>query len=245
MFRATAVIKGFSSPRSKFMKKTDSERLNWNVSVLTAQTMVCLVPIMRTRSRFTELHLCETEEVTREEDSRAMFFKSKIKIEEFATALLQMHASIFGQASLTNICELCGFHFRDETSYAEALWEWLALGLFAVASAVKAHYNEALRGPILENMHKQFYLGLANAGANREDLVRIEQKIRTSLVEYDHAYVVGPIDVLAVQKIFDRPTGILPAKSMQAFEFRIAINEAYSGTLKGANKLFRQFSVVK
>lgn len=173
-----------------------------------------------------------------------MWFKAKVKLEELTTLLLVMHAAVFDQSSLRNACDLCSFSFRDEASYADALWEWLAFGLYVIATGVRTYCERRSVAAIIENLDKQFYLGLAKAGANREDLARVEKRIRGHIAEYESASIHGPIDDIAVQRVFDHPLGALPARSMQAFQLRIAIQKASEGTLDPVSRHFKQFSVV-
>jgi hypothetical protein len=183
-------------------------------------------------------------DTTRSGPTLRTMFKSKVRIDEFAGYLAQFHGSVFGISALAETCEVCRFHFRDEASHADALWEWLTFGLYSISVGVGTQCNPNLRRAIIDSLHKQFFTGLAEAGAEGERLVGIQERIRISLAEYADFGSRRPIDALAVQKIFDRPVGILPATSHQAIELRIAINKRWDGTLKEAAKLFRQFVVI-
>jgi hypothetical protein len=172
-----------------------------------------------------------------------MWFKSKIKLDELTTLLLAMHGSVFGPTSLRNACDHCNFSFMDEESYAAAFWEWLAFGLYVTASGVRTYCERSSVAAITKRLNEQFYLGLAKEGASRENLARIEKRIRGSIAEYDAASMHGPIDQIAVQKVFDHPAGALPAQSMQAFELRLAIQKAYEGAMDGVRLHFKQFAI--
>lgn len=166
-------------------------------------------------------------------------FKAKVDTEQLAAYFVVFHASVFGTDALKNIAALCDFHFRDEKTFTEAFWEWFVFGLYCVGLGVNSHCDFALRKTILDGFHAQIYSALENAGATAHRRFAVEQ----TLIEYEGHGSQSSVARLAVQKIFDRPRGVLSADSMQARELRVAIHESFKATLKEADRLFAQFTV--
>jgi hypothetical protein len=165
--------------------------------------------------------------------NKAVFFKSKIKLSDFANCLLRDHQAIFGRSNLEHICKQFDLHFRDEPSYIEAFYEFQAFGLYSIASGVKTQCGQDLRASILTSLNERF----ANiSGPNWEML-------HHRVTEFEEASNHAPAGGLAAQLIFDRPPGVVQPKSKEAFGLTLVMNASYLEAVKAVERLFKQYKV--
>jgi hypothetical protein len=160
-----------------------------------------------------------------------VFFKSKIKPDDFAKCLLRVHKTLFGQSKLESLCKPFDFHFSDEPSYIGAFYELQAFGIHSIASGVKTQCGHGLRDSILASWYSIFKdIG----GPNWE-------MMRQRVAEYEEFSSRAPTGGLAAQRIFDQPAGRIRPSSQEAFGMAIAMNEIYVVTVQDVEKLFKQY----
>jgi len=140
---------------------------------------------------------------------------------------------IFGRGNLDYICKQLDFHFRDQSSYIEAFYEFQAFGLYSIASGVRTQSGQGLRTIILSILNARFE---AISGPNWK---MMSQRV----AEYEEFGVRAPSGGLAAQKIFDRPSGILQPTSRDAFGLTIAMNASYLDAVKAVDNLFKQHKI--
>jgi hypothetical protein len=160
-----------------------------------------------------------------------VFFKSKIKPDDFANCLLRDHQAIFGRSRLDHICEQFDFHFRDEPSYIEAFYELQAFGLYSIASGVRTRCGQDLRTLILASLNERF-----------ADISGPNWKMMCQCVtEYQEFGNSGPTGGLASQRIFDRPPGAIQPNSQDAFGLMAVMNASYLDAVEAVQNLFKQY----
>jgi hypothetical protein len=162
-----------------------------------------------------------------------MFFKSKIKSDDFANCLVRDHQAIFGKRNFDDVCKQFDLHFRDEPSYIEAFYELQAFGLYSIASGVRTQCGQDLRRVILTSLNERF---ATMSGRNWEMLCH-------RVAEYEEFGNRAPVGGLAAQTIFDRPPGVLQPNSAEAFGLRLAMNASYLDAVKAVERLFEHYKV--
>ena len=162
-----------------------------------------------------------------------MFFKSRVRPDEFAKCLLREHQAIFGLNCLVQICKQYEFHFRDEPTFIEAFYEWQAFGLYSIAFGVRTQCGQEARATILGHVNELF---AAISGPNWKMMLQ-----RVS--EYEEFSNSAPVGDLAVKNIFDQPPGILQSRSMEAFGLRHTMNASLLDAVKTVEGLFKQYKV--
>ena len=160
-----------------------------------------------------------------------MFFKTKIKPDDFANCLLRDHQEIFGRGNLDNISKQFDLHFRDEPSYVEAFYEFQAFGLYAIAFGVRTQCGQDLRRVILTSLNERFAV---MSGRNWEMMCR-------RVAEYEEFGDRAPTGGLAAQRIFDRPPGVVQPTSKEGFGLGLAMNACCIDALEAVKRLFKQY----
>lgn len=160
-----------------------------------------------------------------------MFFKTKIKPDDFANCLVRGRQAIFGRRNLDDICKQFELHFRDEPSYIEAFYELQVFGLYSIASGVRAQCGQDLRRVILASLDERF---ATMSGRNWE-------MFRHRVAEYEEFGNRAPAGGLAAQLIFDRPPGVVPPNSKEAFGLRLVMNASYVDAVEAVERLFKQY----
>jgi hypothetical protein len=160
-----------------------------------------------------------------------VFFKTKIKPNDFAICLVRDHQAIFGRRNLDDICKQFDLPFRDEPSYIEALFELQAFGLYSIASGVRTQCGQDLRKVILASLNDRF---ASMSGRNWE-------MMRHRVTEYEEFGDRAPAGGLAAQLIFDRPPGVVQPNSKEEFGLRLVMNASYLDAVKAVERLFKQY----
>jgi hypothetical protein len=160
-----------------------------------------------------------------------VFFKTKIKPDDFAKYLLRDHQAIFGRSNLDSICKQFELHFRDEPTYIEAFYEFQAFGLYSIAFGVRTQCAHGMQTAILTSLNSRF----ANMSGKNWEMMRYR------VAEYDEFGNRGPAGGLAAQNIFDRPPGAIRPKSMEAFGLSQVMNASCLDALEAVKRLFKQF----
>jgi hypothetical protein len=160
-----------------------------------------------------------------------VFFKTKIKPNDFADCLVRDHQAIFGRRNLDDICRQFDLHFRDEPSYIDALYELQAFGVYSIASGVRTQCGQDLRRVILTSLNERF---AAMCGRNWE-------MMRHRVTEYEEFGDRAPAGGLAAKLIFDRPPGVVHPNSKEAFGLRLVMNASLLDAMKAVETLFKQY----
>jgi hypothetical protein len=160
-----------------------------------------------------------------------VFFKTKIKPDDFANCLVRDHQAIFGRKNLDDICKQFDLHFRDEPSYIEAFYELQVFGLYSIASGVRTQCGPDLRGVILTSLNERF---ATMSGPNWEMFLH-------RVTEYEEFGNRAPAGGLAARLIFERPPGVVEPNSKEAFGLRLVMNASYLDAVKAVENLFKQY----
>jgi hypothetical protein len=160
-----------------------------------------------------------------------VFFKTRIKPNDFAICLVRDHQAIFGRKTLDDICKQFDLPFRDEPSYIQAFFELQAFGLYSIASGVRTQCGQELRSVILTSLNERF---ATVSGPNWE-------MMRRRVTEYEEFGDRAPAGELAAQLIFDRPPGAVPPTSREGFGLRLVMNASYLDAVKTVESLFKQY----
>jgi hypothetical protein len=160
-----------------------------------------------------------------------VFFKTKIKPDDFANYLVRDHHAIFGRSNLDNICKQFELHFRDEATYIEAFYEFQSFGLYSIAFGVRTQCADGLQEAILNSLNARFTI---IAGKNWE-------MMRHRVAEYEEFGNRGPAGGLAAQNIFDRPLGAIQPKSIEAFGLSRVMDASCLDAVEAVKRLFKQF----
>jgi hypothetical protein len=151
----------------------------------------------------------------------ALFFKTRIKPNDFAIFLIRDHQAIFGRRNLGDICKQFDLRFRDEPSFIEAFYEFQAFGLYSIASGVRTQCGQELRSVILTSLNWEM--------------------MRRRVTEYEEFGDRAPAGELAEQLIFDRPLGAIRHTSREGFGLKLVMNASYLDAVKAVERLFKQY----
>jgi hypothetical protein len=146
-----------------------------------------------------------------------MFFKSRVKPDDFANYLIREHEAIFGQRRLVQICKQFALRFGDERADSESLREFQTFGLYSIADGLRMRLGEPT--VILTILNDRF------------------PALWGHLRAYEEFGNHAPIGEFAAQRIFDRPSGTIPPNSQVAFDLKHAMNQSYLAALKAIERL--------
>jgi hypothetical protein len=150
-----------------------------------------------------------------------MFFKSSVTPDDFTKYLVREHEAIFGQRRLDKICELFACHFRDESTYTDALHEFHTFGLYSIADGIRMRLGA--RTVILTILNERF------------------PSLCGHLTAYEEFGKHAPIAEFAAQRIVDRPPGVIQPNSQVAVALKSAMNQSYIAAVKAIERLLAQF----